>query len=109
MGWASGNGIFDPVARKTRELGLTEQQRTEILTVLIHEMQMHDWDTEGESLDEFQDDKAVVEAFRRNEVILECGNEGDSGGDWCERERGPRGHADGQHEDGSGIRWPVTS
>lgn len=108
MGWAGGNEIFDPVARKAQELRLSARQRTELLAVLIYEMQMRDWDTEGESLGEFQGDEAVVEAFRQNQVIIRCGAQETMEGGWCKRERGPRGHADGMHEDDRGTSWPAV-
>jgi hypothetical protein len=50
MGWSAGNTVFDPVARKARELGLSDEQVTGLLTILIRELQDRDWDTEDESL-----------------------------------------------------------
>ena len=108
MGWASGDEVFDPVALKMQELGLSDEAKTEVLAVLIDALQERGWDTEGESLGEFADDEAIVEAFRRNGVIVKCGcPEGQA--DWCERERGARGHEDGQHEHYTGRKWPVTA
>ena len=46
-------------------------------------------------------DPAVVEAFRKHGVFLDCGDN-DGTDDWCELERG---HA-GDHGDDSGKRWP---
>lgn len=111
MGWSGGNYVFDPVARKARELALTDEQKTGLLTVLIRELQDRDWDTEDESLEEFKDDQAIVEAFRRQEVILECSHSYGKGAAtrWCERERGAIGHQDGQHEDADGVTWPVRT
>jgi len=93
MGWASGGDVFDPVARKMRELGSTDEQVTEVLAVLIDGLQERGWDTEDESLGEFQDDAAIVEAFRRNRILLRCGEQP---GGWCERERG---HPGDEHKD----------
>jgi hypothetical protein len=109
MGWASANPIFDETARKMQELGVAPEVKTEVLTVLIHELQMRDWDTEGESLGDFAGDEAIVEAFRRNKIIIECEDKNEADGlvSWCERERGDRGHQDGQHEDCDGRKWPV--
>ncbi|MCW2929937.1 MAG: hypothetical protein JWM19_899 [Actinomycetia bacterium] len=109
MGWSSGNEVFDPVATKMQELGASDEVKTEVLTVLIHELQMRDWDTEGESLDQFEDDPAIVEAFRRNRVVVKCDEKATVDGVnlWCERERGPRGHQGGQHDD-YGRTWPVA-
>lgn len=110
MGWNSANEIFDPVARKMTELQIDDEIKTEVLAVLIHEMQMGDWDTEGESLDEFAADPAIVEAFRRNKVILACGAES-PGGRFCEEEKGHLGR-EGQpdlHKDWHGDTWPGPS
>lgn len=110
MGWSAGNEVFDPVARKVRELGLTDGQVTEILVVLIRELQDRDWDTEGESLDLFEDDEAIVEAFRRQEITQVCNAQDGEGAAirWCERERGEKFHRDGRHGDGE-VTWPVTA
>lgn len=105
MGWASANEIFDPVARKL--IAMTDEQVviTEILAVLIHEMQQCNWDTEDESLKEFKDNPAIVEAFRRNKIIIQCGAGGEAG-DWCWLERG---HGGDFHEDYREERWPVQA
>lgn len=103
MGWNSGNEIFNPVARKALELGMTDEQVTELLTVLIAEMQQADWDTEGESLDEFESHPSIVEAFRRNDIIVQCGEQGDA---WCAMERGHGGEV---HEDELGRKWPTAT
>lgn len=110
MGWSGGNEVFDPVAMKMQELGLSDDVKTEVLTVLVRGLQMRDWDDEGESLDIFQDDPAIVEAFRRNEVVFKCNERAEVNGFslWCGRERGPLGHQDGQHED-YGRTWPATT
>jgi hypothetical protein len=79
VGWASANPIFDTMVLKTRELGLGEKTRTEILATLVEELQGHDWDTEDESLAEFLDDPAVVEAFRRHGIEVQ---------DWMREEPG---------------------
>lgn len=111
MGWSIGNEVFDPVARKARELELSDEQVTELLTVLIHGLQERDWDTEDESLDEFKDDEAIVEAFRRNDITITCNEHFEVGAStvWCERERGGQFHADGQHETDDGFKWPVAA
>jgi hypothetical protein len=96
MGWASANPIFDETARKMIELKAGDGIMTEVLSVLIHELQMGDWDTECESLGEFQEYPAIVEAFRRNGEILRCGEQP---GGWCELERGHQGD---EHKDWHG-------
>lgn len=111
MGRAWCGEVFGPVARKTREIGMPDGQRTAVLEALIRALQGNDWDTEGESLAEFGDDEAVVEAFRRCKVIIACGEEGLVDGEhaWCARERLPRGHDDGQHRSEFGETWPVIA
>jgi hypothetical protein len=110
MGRAWCGEAFDPVARKMKKLDIPRGDRADVLEVLIRALQANDWDTEGESLEELKGDPAVVEAFRRCGVIIKCDAETAVGGAsyWCEREKGKRGHADGQHEDGD-VKWPVTA
>lgn len=100
MGWASAGAIFDPVAQAMIELGAPDEMKIRVLGDLIGALQDGDWDTEGESLDEFQDDSAIVEAFRRHGVYVRCGELGSD--EWCELERD---HA-GDHADYAGRRWP---
>ncbi len=78
MGWASANDIFDPVCEEVVRLtqkgdGMYPIDATQILTVLIKQLQAHGWDTEGESLGEFARFPYVVEAFANNDIRL--GNE----------------------------------
>jgi len=104
MGWASAGAIFDPVAKAMVELGAPDEMKIRVLGDLIGALQDGDWDTEDESLGEFQDDAAIVEAFRRHGVIRHCaGESGD--GDWCELERG---HA-GDHADDRGKCWAADA
>lgn len=107
MGWAGANPIFGSTAQKMIDLKVSPEIKTEVLAVLIRELQTGDWDTEDESLGEFKDDEAIVEAFRRNRVVIKCGSK--DGSRWCERERLPRGHEDGRHEDYQGYKWPVET
>jgi hypothetical protein len=67
MGWNSASEIFDPVCEALQNAFLIPQTRKKILVTLITALQEGDWDTEDESLDKFQDDRVVVEAFK------ECG------------------------------------
>jgi hypothetical protein len=98
--------VFDPVARAMKDAGAPAELKTRVLAALISALQYRDWDTEDESLGLFQDDPAIVEAFRRNGVILGCGAEpeGDAG-DSCELERG---HGGEFHEDWRKHRWPAS-
>lgn len=105
MGWASGGEIFDPVARKLIDLDVPDRVRREICTVLIAGLQSRGWDTEGESLGEFQDDPSIVTAFRENGIIRTCADEDGPGlAGWCELELN---HA-GDHDDELGNTWPRT-
>ncbi|WP_432157789.1 hypothetical protein [Streptomyces sp. bgisy153] len=103
MGCASAGGIFDPVAEAMQRTGASDEQKTEVLSVLIKALHDGDWDTDGESLGAFQDDPAIVEAFRRNGVVVPCGDERSGLHDysWCGLERD---HA-GPHQDWRGNRW----
>lgn len=101
MGWASASAVFDPVAKAMVELGAPDEMKIRVLGDLIGALQAGDWDTEDESLGEFQSDPAIVEAFRQRNVIIRCGNESGDG-EWCEAERD---HKD-DHEDWQGRRWP---
>lgn len=103
MGWASAGGIFDPVASAMQRVGATDEQKTEVLSVLIRALRDGDWDTDGESLGAFQDDPAIVEAFRRNGTVISCDDERSGLHDysWCERER----DHDGRHRDWRGNEW----
>jgi hypothetical protein len=96
MGWASANPIFDETARKMIELKVPDEIITEVLSVLIDQLQQGDWDTEGESLGDFQEYPAIVEAFRRHDIIVHCGEQP---GGWCELERG---HEGDEHKDWHG-------
>lgn len=102
MGWASAGAIFDPVAKAMIELGASDKMKIRVLGDLIGALQAGDWDTEGESLDEFEGDPAIVEAFRQHGVIVHCGDDG--GEEWCELERGH----DGDHADWEKKTWPRT-
>jgi hypothetical protein len=102
MGWSSAGYIFDPVAKALIELKAPDEIKIRVLGDLIGALQQGDWDTEGESLTEFEDDPAVVEAFRQHGVLLDCGDNDGADDRWCELERGH----DGDHGDDSGKRWP---
>ncbi len=105
MGWASAGGIFDPVAKAMVEAQAPDEMKTAILSVLIETLRAGDWDTEHESLGEFQDDPAIVEAFRRNGVYENCDTDNpDEKWSWCRLEVGH----EGDHSDGPGKTWPRT-
>jgi hypothetical protein len=67
MGWNSAGEIFDPVCRELQRSFLQTPTRKKILVTLIKALQELDWDTEGESLELFQEDSVVIAAFK------ECG------------------------------------
>lgn len=101
MGWASGGNVFDPVARSLVDCGADDATKRKVLGKLIDTLRDADWDTCNESLEEFEDDPAIVQAFRDNGVILYCNV--NKGALWCEKEKGH----DGDHWDSSGDTWPA--
>lgn len=105
MGWASANRIFDPAAEKVLKTDLSDEVKTEILSVLIAALQEGDWDTETESLERFRDSPPAAEAFRRNGVIVICGEVAGEENWWCELEEG---HG-GDHDDHQGNLWPASA
>lgn len=70
MGWASAGYIFDPVARELQTAGVPDSVRYKVCKILIDTLQNGDWDTEEESLGEFQDDPVIVKAFLDNDIPL---------------------------------------
>lgn len=105
MGWASAGSIFDPIAQALIDHGVDDELKLLVCDTLIGVLQEGDWDTEGESLDQFAGDPVIVEAFRRHDIILTCWNEDRSDGHWheCTLERlHPGDHSDGMRN------WPRT-
>lgn len=103
MGWASGDQVFDPVARELIASGATSDVKQRVLSVLIQQLQERGWDTEGESLGLFADDPAIVAAFRERGIVQQCGDEeGPAGSSWCELDL----DHEGDHDDQLGHRWP---
>jgi hypothetical protein len=103
MGWASAGAIFGPIAKALIDHGASNELKLLVCDKLIGVLQEGDWDTEGESLDEFAGDPVIVEAFRRHGITLPCLVEHtDDDGWWqCDLERGHDGeHVDGRHS------WP---
>ncbi|MGW5259643.1 hypothetical protein ACWEQG_01630 [Microbispora sp. NPDC004025] len=95
MGWASAGDIFDPVARELIQMGAAPEIKRRVCSVLVKALQGPGWDTEGESLGEFDHDPAIVEAFREHGIVQPCADEsGPEGASWCERERGHGGDDD---------------
>lgn len=105
MGWASAGAIFDPVAQALVDLEATDEMKIRVLGDLIGALQDGDWDTEDESLHEFSDDPAIVQAFRQHGITITCAAEGGDG-EWCELERGH----DGRCKDEAGTEFdPVET
>jgi hypothetical protein len=104
MGWASAGGIFDPVARELIASGADDDTRRKVCSILIGVLQGGDWDTERESLHEFADDPAIVQAFGENWVFLSVCHAEHPDVRWryCRREAG---HEPG-HDDNRGNTWP---
>src|SRR5687768_10547444 len=75
MGRSSGGDIFDPVCELLVKLteastGIYATDTKEVLSTLIKQLQMNDWDTEDESLTNFQQYRYVVDAFAENKVYV---------------------------------------
>jgi hypothetical protein len=70
MGWSSANEIFNPVARSLIDAGADDTTKRKVLGDLIDRLQDGDWDTEDESLEDFLDDPAIVQAFADHNVHL---------------------------------------
>lgn len=104
MGWASAGTYFDAVAQALIDGGATDEVKTKVCSVLIGVFRDGDWDTEHESLGEFQDDPAIVAAFREHGIVRTCGNEDGPNWDGCTLEPD---HVGG-HDDGFGNTWPRT-
>lgn len=106
MGWASGDQVFDPVARELIAARADANMKRRVLSVLIRQLRERGWDTEGESLGLFTSDQAIVAAFRENGIVQNCGDEdGPADADWCELELG---HG-GDHRDDLGHSWPQNA
>jgi hypothetical protein len=101
MGWASAGNIFDPVAQVLIDCGAPDDLKTRALGKLIDTLRDGDWDTCEESLEGFEHDPAVVQAFRDNGIVLHCNV--NKGALWCEKEKSH----DGDHWDSSGDMWPA--
>lgn len=104
MGWASGDEVFEPVANKLIELNAPADLKQQVCSVLIDALQNRGWDTESESLGMYQDDPAIIAAFRENDILLGCWDQEPDEGWSCELERG---HG-GDHDDDDGHTWPQT-
>lgn len=70
MGWSSANSIFNPVARALIDAGADETTKRKVLGDLINGLQEGDWDTEDESLEDFLDEPAIIDAFHDRGVHL---------------------------------------
>ncbi|MFE2967546.1 hypothetical protein ACFXKC_28510 [Streptomyces sp. NPDC059340] len=70
MGWSGANAVFNPVARSLIEAGVDDTTKRKVLGDLIGGLQEGDWDTEDESLEDFLDDPAIVQAFADHDVHL---------------------------------------
>lgn len=81
MGWARGDDAFDPVCtvivKAVSKKAMSEELATTILTELIKGLQNRGWDTEGESLGEFRSYPYVVDAFKKQGVEFDEGDEHD--------------------------------
>lgn len=70
MGWASAGLIFNNVARSLIAASASEDIKRHTLGVLIDDLRDGDWDTEDESLEEFQHDAVIVDLFAQRGIHL---------------------------------------
>lgn len=65
MGWASANPIFDRTAQALIDNEAPDRLVTNVLAILIESLTDGDWDTLDESIECFEDNPAVMAAFRK--------------------------------------------
>lgn len=117
MGWAGGGDVVEPVL--VLMLGMVENDdihpmdAESILHALIRSCQGRDWDTEEETLGEYQDVPWVVSAFWAAGVYLPCGAETDAEGLQgqtiyltCDL---PRGHTVDHRDSDYETEWPLAT
>lgn len=106
MGWASAGIYFNAVAKALIDHDASDELKTEVCSTLIGVFRDGDWDTEDESLEQFADDPAIVEAFRRHDIVIRCLAERTDDDGWfeCELEDGHEGH----HREGN-HSWPQVA
>jgi hypothetical protein len=106
MGWASGGAHFNDVADALISAGASDEIKTKVCSALISSLGYGDWDTQGESLGEYEDDPAIVQAFREHGFFVEnCeapGPDPKRPWDTCRKEAG---HED-DHGNRAGSTWP---
>lgn len=104
MGWASAGEHFDVVADALIDCGAPDDIKIKVCSALIKSLHSGDWDTDGESLGQYADDPAIVQAFRENGVVIECHDEYEPDSEWfsCELELE---HEGDHHELFSGKTW----
>lgn len=78
MGFGSaGYKFFDPTARALIKAGASSEEKEQLLGDLIEHLQVEDWDTELDSLQQFRDDPAIVRAFAKHGVTWPHDDEGE--------------------------------
>lgn len=79
MGWASGSLHFDAIFKPLQELydagNMPAETLKTVAKTVIEVFEDMDWDTEGESLETFEDCEPIVEAFKDAfpEMFAYCG------------------------------------
>ena len=68
MGWGSAGGLFNDIVHAMIDADVHGEKLTDICEKIIRQFQEGDWDTEGESLEAFENHPDVVKAFRRCDV-----------------------------------------
>lgn len=98
MGWASANGIFEPVADALIESGAGDDVKQAVCSALISALQVRGWDTAEESLGLYADDPAIRAAFKEHGVEVGFFAEHPVQAWVCEE-------VEGDHRDYGGRSW----
>lgn len=117
MGWSGGTNVVQPVVEGLMQAveadTLSPASAEDVLHLLIKSCQDADWDSEGDVLDEYQDIPWVVEAFKRAEFYLVCGEsikaeslQGHTMRLVCEL---PRGHTVDHRDEDYETEWPLAT
>lgn len=72
MGWSEAHEIFDGVAQGFIDAKATREVKIRALVPLIKGLQESDWDTEDVSMEIFQHDPDIMDAFRQAGVVCEA-------------------------------------
>ena len=107
MGWAGAGGILDTVANSLIGAKVSDEVIRTVCADLIRELVSEDWDTTGETLGEWSDTPAVVQAFRDNKIYLDYCDEPhpEQGFRYCREEK----NHEGDHKAWRCEPWPQAA